>query len=373
MMRRALAVAGLLVLVLGGCSTGSPRPKPSELQPITPTIVARQAWSVRLAGIDFPAIVHAGDKSVTLAAGDGTVLEIDAASGSEVWRVALGSPLAAGVGSDGTTVALVTRANELVALRAGKVLWRQRLAAQSYSAPLVAGARVFLLTADRAVSAYDGASGQRLWIAQRPGTEPLVLRQPGVMLPVGDTLLVGVGGRLSGLNPANGSVRWDAPIASARGINEVERLVDLVGPAARRADLVCVRSFQTALGCVDAARGVVQWSRASDGHVGVAADDRLLFGAEADGVVQAWKLSDGQKVWGHESLRFRELTAPVVIGRSVAVGDLQGYVHLLSREDGSVLGRMSTDGSAIAAAPVLVGNTLVVATRSGGVFGFLPQ
>ena len=88
MMRRALAVAGLLVLVLGGCSTGSPRPKPSELQPITPTIVARQAWSVRLAGIDFPAIVHAGDKSVTLAAGDGTVLEIDAASGSEsgAWR-----------------------------------------------------------------------------------------------------------------------------------------------------------------------------------------------------------------------------------------------------------------------------------------------
>ena len=372
-MRRAVAAAGLFALILGGCSTGSPRPKPADLQPISPTIVARQAWSVQLAGVDYPAVVQASAKSVTLAAGDGTVLEIDAASGREIWRVAVGSPIAAGVGSDGRTVAVVTRANELVALQGGKVVWRQRLAAQAYSAPLVAGARVFLLTADRAVSAYDGASGQRLWVAQRPGTEPLVLRQPGVMLPVGDTLLVGVGGRLSGLNPLNGSVRWDAPIASPRGINEVERLVDLVGPAARRADLVCVRSFQTSLGCVDAGRAMVQWSRASDGHVGLAADDRLLFGAEADGVVQAWKLADGEKAWSHDRLRFRELTAPVVVGRSVAVGDVQGFVHLLSREDGTVLARLSTDGSAIVAAPVLAGQTLVVATRSGGVFGFLPQ
>jgi outer membrane assembly lipoprotein YfgL len=371
-MNRILCALGLGVL-LAACSTGSSRPKPAELSPLTPTIVARQAWSLRLPGIDYPATVHAHGGRVVIGLGDGTLVEIDANSGREIWRTAIGATLAAGVGSDGQTVAVVTRTNELVALREGRVVWRQRLPAQSFSTPLVAGARVFLLTADRAVTAFDGQSGQRLWTQQRPGTDPLVLRQSGVMLPVGDTLLVGLGGRLSGLNPSNGSVRWDVPVATPRGINEIERLVDLVGPAARQGAVVCARAFQAAVACVDAQRGTLQWTRASDGDVGLAADETLLFGSEADGQVQAWRLSNGERAWNYDKLRFRGLTAPLVIGRSVAIGDQQGFVHLLSRENGTPLGRMATDGSAVAATPVLSGQTLVVVTRSGGVFGFLPQ
>jgi hypothetical protein len=55
------------------------------------------------------------------------------------------------------------------------------------------------------------------------------------------------------------------------------------------------------------------------------------------------------------------------------VGDAQGYVHFLARQDGALMGRTATDGSAIVAAPVLVGDTLVVVTRNGGVFGFRPD
>jgi hypothetical protein len=46
---------------------------------------------------------------------------------------------------------------------------------------------------------------------------------------------------------------------------------------------------------------------------------------------------------------------------------------MLAREDGTLLTRLTTDGSAIAAAPVAAGNTLVVVTRNGGIFGFVPQ
>lgn len=370
MMRLA---AALLVLLLAACSTGTPRPKPADLQALTASLAVAQVWQIKLGAIDFPVQAQVSGSLVTLAAGDGTVVELDATSGRENWRLSLGSELAAGVGSDGNTAAVVTRGNELVALQKGKVLWRQRLAAQAFSAPLVAGGRIFLLSADRTVSAYDGASGRRLWLRQRAGDEPLVLRQAGVLLPVGDTLLVGIGGRLNGLDPQNGLSRWSVPIATPRGINDIERLVDLVGPAARQGKQVCARAFQAAVGCVDPERGVLQWSRPADGEVGLAADDRLLFGVEADGMVQAWRLADGERAWSHEQLRFRNLTAPLVVGRSVVVGDLQGFVHLLSRVDGKTLARLSTDGSAIATRPVLAGNTLVVVTRSGGVFGFAPQ
>ena len=133
------------------------------------------------------------------------------------------------------------------------------------------------------------------------------------------------------------------------------------------------RAFQTAIGCVDTARGAVAWTRSASGADGLGGDQTQLFGAESDGRVIAWRRSDGERQWAVGNLRLRGLTAPVLLGRSLAVGDAFGYVHLLSREDGSLLNRLPTDGSAIVTTPVLVGETLVVVTRSGGIFGFTPD
>ena len=98
-----------------------------------------------------------------------------------------------------------------------------------------------------------------------------------------------------------------------------------------------------------------------------------MFGTESDGKVMAWRRDNGERAWSSERLQFRSLTAPLALGRSVIVGDSTGLVHLLSREDGSALNRLTTDGTAIAATPVLAGNTLVVVTRGGGVYGFVPD
>lgn len=378
---RALGAAGVLTL-LGACSNLPPTfpligaraetAKPAELQPNPNLLGVRQAWTGRVGTVDFPMVAAVSGNVVAVASGDGTVVGFDAASGREQWRGSANAPLAAGVGFDGSTAAVVTRNNDLVAFVSGKEVWRQKLPALSYTAPLVAGARVFVLGGDRTVTAFDGGTGRRLWSQQRTG-DPLVLRQAGVMLPVGDTLVVGLGGRMVGMNPLNGSARWEAPIATARGINDVERLVDLVGRVSRVGDSVCARAFQAAVGCVDAARGQLAWTQRANGAEGVHGDAANVFGTETDGRVVAWRREDGQRAWTNDRLLHRGLGAPLALGRAVVVGDAFGYVHLLSREDGTLLNRLSTDGSAIAAAPVAAGNSLVVVTRNGGVFGFVPQ
>lgn len=368
---RALS-AIIFVAVLGGCFGGVTKPKPAELQPVTALVAARQSWSARIGKVDFPLEVSVSGNSVAVAGGDGSVALLDAQTGRDIWRVTLATPIAAGVGSDGKVLAVVTKANEVVALQDGRELWRQKIRAQVFTAPFVAGARVFVLAADRSVSAFDGQTGRKLWVQQRPN-EPLVLRQAGVMLAVGDTLVVGLSGRLAGLNPSNGSIRWEAPIASPRGINDVERLVDLVGRVSRVGDTVCARAFQASIGCVNAARGSLLWTKSAHGAQGIDGDDRLLFGTEADGTVIAWRRTDGERLWSTDRLRYRNLTAPLVVGRSIAIGDFTGFIHLLSREDGSLLNRLATDGSAIAAAPVLAGATLVAVTHNGGIYGFQPE
>jgi outer membrane protein assembly factor BamB len=357
-----------LVAFLGACA-GLDKPKPAELGPNPASIGVRQVWSAKVGAVGLPLDINVSGTSISVASSDGSVAVIDARTGKDVWRTNIGTPIAAGVGSDGKYVAVVTRTNELVALEAGRELWRQKIGSVSFTAPLVAGERIFVLSADRIVSAFDARSGRKLWGQSRPG-EPLVLRQAGVIMAVGDTLVVGLSGRLVGMNPLNGSTRWEASLAVSRGTNEVERLVDLVARVSREGDVVCARSFQTAVACVNAARGTVLWNKPASGSEGLQGDDRFVYGTESDGKVIAWRRADGERAWVTEKLKFRGLSAPLVVGRSVAVGDETGLLHFLSREDGSVLNRVTADGTAIAVAPVLAGDTLVVVTSSGGIFGF---
>lgn len=365
--------AGALCVLLVSCSSTPDKPKPAELSPNAALIGVRQVWSTRVGEVAFPLEVQVGQGIVTVAGSDGSIAALDGGSGTDQWRASVQGGINAAVGSDGRTTAVVTRNNELVALERGRVVWRHGLGALGFTAPLVAGERVFVMSADRVVRAFDARSGRRLWSYSRPGDIPLSVRRSSVMLAVGDTLVLGMAGRLVGLNPLTGSLRWEASIATARGTNDVERLVDLIGRVSREGHVVCARAFQAAIGCVDATRGSLLWSKPAHGSVGIDGDADFIYGTESDGSVVAWRRADGARAWSSERLKYRGLTAPLAIGRSVAIGDASGFVHFLSRQDGSLLTRMPTDGSPIAAAPVVVGNTLVVVTQKGGVFGFRPD
>jgi len=360
------ALAGVC-MALAACS-GPSRTQPTEIQGVPVLQDMRTSWTANLGKVDFPLVVSALDDRISLASSQGVVAVLDASTGKDIWRMKLDQGISAGVGSDGQQLAVVTRNNELLALRDGKVQWRKNLPAQTFTAPLVAGARVFVLTADRSVIAFDGATGRQLWTQQRPG-EPLVLKQAGVLLAFKNTLLVGLSGRLAALDPNTGVIRWESAIATPRGTNDIERLVDLVGPFDRVGDVVCVRAFQAAVGCVNAERGQGVWTRPSVGEMGVSGNENLLIAPMANGVVQAFNRSNGERLWETERLKYRVLSAPLVTPRGVLIADNGGWLYLLSLADGALLNRIKLDSDVLASAPVLAGGRFVVVTREGRVTG----
>jgi len=367
------ATTGVLVLALLGCAADKPPPTP--LEPVQAQIAGRQVWSASVGSVLFPLAVTVRDGAFIVAGSNGTVLSLDAQTGGERWRGSAGNLLSAGVGSDGRVAAVVTVNNELVVLDQGARRWSTRLASRTTTAPLVAGERVFVLGVDRAVHAFDAADGRRLWTFQRPG-EALTLAQPGVLAPFRNTLVAGVGAVMLGLDPTSGSVRWEVPVTSPRGTNEVERLNDLVGPPLRVADTLCVRAFQTAVGCVvvnGPDRAALRWSRLAGGQKAIGGDADYLYGADGSDRVSAWKAGAGELAWTNERLLYRSLSAPLSAGRTVMFGDVEGQVHFLDRENGKTLLRLPTDGSPVVAQPVLSGSTMLVVTRNGGLFAFRPE
>jgi outer membrane assembly lipoprotein YfgL len=359
-------------LLVTACASGPNQPKPLDLGPNPALMGVRQVWSYQLGSVEFPLQPKVVGNTVALASSAGKVMALDARSGTQAWSMDLGAGIAAGVGFDGRFAAVVTRANELIVIEDGRIGWRARLTSQVMTAPLVAGERVFVLGADRSLAAFDAKTGRKLWQTQRPG-DPLVLRQAGILTAVGNILVMGSSGHVLGLDPRNGNVTWDAAVSTPRGTNDIERLVDLVSGFARSADVICVRAFQSTVSCVDTQRGAVLWRKPAAGAVGLAGDGDSVFGVEEDGRLIAWRRTDGEQRWLVDRLRYRQLSAPMTLGRSVVVGDESGWVHLLARADGSALTRLTTDGSAISVTPVEAGGTLVVITRKGGVFGFQPE
>jgi outer membrane assembly lipoprotein YfgL len=362
----ALVCAGLL------SACGSDKPKPTPLEPLAPKIAGRLVWQAKVTGVQFPLLVASRDGAFVVAGDDGTVLSLEGATGRELWRAQVGSTLSAGVGTDGRFTSVVTRNNEVVVLDQGRVLWRATLPGRVLTAPLVAGERVFVMGVDRVVHAFDAVDGRKLWVMQRPG-DALTLGQVGVVSAVRDTLLVGQGPRMTGVDPVRGTVRWEASVANPRGTNEVERLADLVGPAARVGDVLCVRAFQASVGCVDAVRGTLVWSRNASGSQAVGADDKVVVAGDGSDRLSAWRQGTGELLWTTEKFLFRGLGGVLLAGRTAVFGDSQGFVHFLDREDGQPLLRLPTDGSGVVGAPVVSGTTLLVVTRAGGLYAFRPQ
>ncbi len=362
------------VFLLTACSSPSP-PSPRALEPIaSPTFAARTVWQQHLgSSVSFPlSVAVQGSEALALASDDGLIRVLSTESGQSLWQLSLGEPLQAGVGFDGRVAAVVTRKGDVLALQSSGILWRQSLPVPVVTAPLVAGERVFVLASDRSVHAFDALDGRRLWVFRRP-SDSLSLLQPGLLRGLGRVLVVGQGPRMVGLDPSTGAVLWDTALSFPRGVNELERLAELVAPSARVGDLLCARSFQSAIGCIDTRQNTLVWNKNLGGTLGVAADHHLLYAADASDRISAWRTHTGASAWSRDAFLHRGLTAPALVGSSLVFGDRSGLVHFLSRDDGKDQFRIETDGSAIVSTPVPVGGAVVVVTRQGRVFLIRPD
>jgi outer membrane protein assembly factor BamB len=370
--QRAVAACTLLVLTLLAACSGPAKPKPGPLETIAESGAAtslRLVWSQRFEAVRFPLALATHANHLTLAGDDGTVVSLDATSGKELARGSVAAKLSGGVGSDGRWSAVATRDGRVVVLEEGRILWSQTLGSRVVTRPMVAGERVFVLATDRSVHAFDAGTGAKLWTVRRPG-DALTLSQSGVLLAVGNTLVVGQGSRLAGIDPANGNVTWELPLATPRGTNEIERLADLVGPVGRAGDVVCARAFQSAVSCVNTLRGTLLWTRNLGGTQGITMDAQTVVAADASSRVTAWRAATGEVLWSTDALLHRDLSHPVVLPSGVAFGDANGMVHVLARDSGKTTARLPTDGSPIQTLALAADATLVAVTRNGGVFAF---
>ena len=344
---------------------------PSELNEIKSTVQAKVLWSSRLEMSEDDDFTPAVDNGYIYAAGSkGEVIKLSASSGKQEWRVNLGEAITGGVGIGANLVLIGTKSGYVVAYDFnGKMLWKAKVSSQVLSAPKVDFGVVVVRCGDSRIYGLNAVDGSRKWIYER-ATPPLSLKSSaGVVLDGGAVYAGFAGGKLISLRVEDGKVIWEVSVAQPKGTTEIERIADITSLPVVDGSLVYAVAYQGKVAAVDRATGRIAWSRDISSYTGLNAEDARVFVSHATSAVYALDFSTGKTYWRQGDLRQRRITAPLPMGNLIAIGDVEGYVHLLNREDGVFVGRLQIEEAPIMPQMVALGTTAIIAqTRKGGIY-----
>lgn len=299
---------------------------------------------------------------------DGVVTARDANTGKALWTQKTKLPVAAGPGTGSGRVLVGTIDGTVLALDAedGKELWRSELNSEILAVPAIGYGTVVVRGIDGSMAGLDAIDGHRKW-GYATSVPVLTLRGASSPLIDGGAAIAGFSnGKLVSVDLLDGRVKWEMNVATPKGRSELERMVDIDGDPVLAGGVVYVVTYQGNLAAVSSATGVALWQRAFSSYAGLGADDgQHLYVTDDSDHVWAIEAQTGAALWKQEKLHGRQLTAPAVVGDFVVVGDFEGYLHWLSREDGSFVGRNRVDRDGLSAQPVVV-DGVVFAYGNGG-------
>lgn len=344
---------------------------PSDLSEFKATAQAKVLWSAHLGSSednDFTPVVDNG--FIYAASANGELVKLTAVDGKQVWRINSGESFSGGLGV-GANLILVGTAQGYVAAYDfnGKLLWKSKVSSQVLSSPKVDYNTVVVRCGDSRIYGLNAIDGSRKWVYER-ATPPLSLRSSaGVVLDGGAAYAGFAGGKLIALRVEDGKVIWEASVAQPKGTTEIERIADITSLPFVDGSLVYAVAYQGKVAAVDRATGRIAWSRDISSYTGLSAEDARIFVSHANSAIYALDYSSGKTYWRQGDLRQRRVTAPLPMGNLIAVGDVEGYIHLLNREDGAFAGRLQLENSSIMPQMVALGTSTVIAqNRKGGIY-----
>lgn len=386
-MKYAHAGLALLLLALaGGCSTpvgdyidhwfgSGPVIKPAALVTLKPTATAKILWQAGAGSAGryvFSPLL--GESVVAVADAAGQITRVDSGSGKVLSRIDTKIRLSGGVGGDSRMLIAGSARGDVLAFdSSGKVLWKAQISSDILSAPRVEQDIVVVRSGDGRLFGFDALTGARKWAYQRTLPALTVRTHVGVQPHRGIVFAGFPGGRLVALSAASGGLIWEAAVALPKGATELERVADVSSLPVTDGRQVCAAAFQGRVACFGAAKGELLWARDFSSVSGLMMDTRNVYASDDKSAVVAFDRSNGASLWKQDKLLGRNITAPAPAGRYLAVGDLQGYVHFLSREDGSFVARIATDGSPIVTQPIPLDDNVLVQTLKGGVYAIAVQ
>jgi len=300
----------------------------------------------------------------------GNLVAIEATSGNTLWKNDADMNITGGPGSSETLTMIGSDNGDVLAYssESGELLWQAKVSSEVLAAPQEAYGIVVVRTIDGKIFGLDANDGNRLWVYDR--TVPaLTLRGTSNPVITGDIIIAGFdGGRLSAIELYTGNLIWETSVSLASGRSQLERMVDIDSEPVIIGNDIYVATFQGRLASVTLENGRITWTRDISSYAGLTADEKNIYITDDQSIIWALERSTGNSVWKQENLFARRATAPATIGDLVVVGDLEGYLHWMDKDNGEFVARTQFSKNPILAPPIAV-DDIVYAYSMDGTLG----
>lgn len=346
-------------------------PQPKQLKEIQPKIKVAQNWTapvgkarksnehLNLKPVIRGDIVYTADAS-------GLVQAVSKKDGQVKWSTILKNNIVSGptvadgfviVGTNASTLVLLNQAN-------GKEIWQHKVSAEVLAPPALSHQKVIAKTIDGKVYAIDAVNGKQLWVADH-GAPGLVLKASSSPIVVDNLILIGFSdGKLDALELQTGRLMWQRSIAYGTGASDVDRLVDIDSDPIINNNVAYLASYQGYVGALSLSNGQFLWRKPASVYKNMLLSHNNLYFTDSNDVLWSLNSLTGQVNWKQTALKARGLTAPVLVGGDLAVGDRTGYLHILSTQTGELLGRSQLSGG-VTVSPSVSGQKMYVLTDNG--------
>ncbi len=368
-----------LLLALAGCSTISgwfesdddDAKAPAKLEDIEDKVNIEELWSFGVGNGQGEGLYRLrpaiSGQTIYAASADGEVAALDRNTGKSLWEADLETSLSGGVGVYEDALFLGSSDGFVLKLdaKSGARIWSTPVQGEILAPPQSNGKVVIAQTNDGKLQGLDFTTGKILWTYD---SNIPVLTVRGTSSPIVHNDMVYAGfanGRVLALDTRTGAIAWEVRVAISQGRSEIERLVDVDGTMELAGSELYAASYQGNLVAIDVDTGTRMWQQKVSSYSGVSQGFGNIYVADEDGTLTAY-LRNGQGArWTQAALAYRELSRPTPVGSYVAVADFEGYVHVLSQEDGEFVGRVRADDDGVRADMLSDGNVLYVFGNSG--------
>ena len=172
-------------------------------------------------------------------------------------------------------------------------------------------------------------------------------------------------GHLGVLIAERGYQAWEEQIAVPKGSTDLSRLVDVDAKPLVRAGVIYSIAYNGELVALELRSGRQLWKREYATFRNMAMSGDTLYLVDATGRIYAVDSRSGTEIWAQAGLFKHFLTAPVVYKNYLVVGDKEGNMHWLNRDNGDFVARQEMDGSGYYTEGVTDGDYLLVQSRDG--------
>ena len=260
----------------------------------------------------------------------------------------------------------------------GAAIWETPTRTPLHSAPTYADGRVFAISDDNEIFAFNANSGEVLWTYQGIIEPARILSAPAPAVFEEVVFAPFSSGEVVALRVQNGGVLWQDALTSAGSLTPLSSINDIAsGPVV--ADGFVIASAQSGnTTAFDIRTGQRLWSQPAGmlGYPLVVGDN--IFGVTVNGEVVAMSKLDGSVTWltqlksfGNPKKRKDRIAwiGPVLAGGRLVVASSEGRMVTINPQDGTIL-EESKVGDAVFIPPVVANQTVYMLTDDAKLVAF---